>query len=169
MLSLRTHHDRRSGAFTLIELIVCIAIIAALVGLVVPGLSRAKRAGARVACAAQLRSIAIATASEAMAMDSMPVYRENERVDSIGVDSKAWICPDDRGSLLAATDTSYAYFGIVGPFSRADFSEPKSIRGDIALRHFEASPSSPLYKEASRTQRHAHIARFDGCVWGINN
>lgn len=168
MLSLRTHHDRRHGAFALIELLVCVAIIALLVGIVLPGLMHAKGVAARVACAAQLHSIAIATASQAMSTDSMPVYRDNERVDSIGVDPKAWICPDDRGSLLAATDTSYAYFGIVGPFSGTDFSEPKSIRGDIALRRFEASPSSPLYKEASRAQRHAHIARFDGGVYGIN-
>src|SRR6185503_3923035 len=51
---------RGRRAFTLIELLVVVAIVALLGALLLPALTRAKESGRRVACASNLRQLAIA-------------------------------------------------------------------------------------------------------------
>jgi prepilin-type N-terminal cleavage/methylation domain-containing protein/prepilin-type processing-associated H-X9-DG protein len=122
---LRTRESRRKcywgrSGFTLVELLVAVSIIAVLAALILTVAIRAAGKGGQVACASNLRQIAIAVQAYAYDHDGMPPRdgtrcfrpddpRPLQTVESLkpyGATGDVWFCPADpeKGKIGAYTD-----------------------------------------------------------------
>ena len=163
MLCQRNPCARARHAFTLIEVLVVLALVSLLVVIALPGLARAREAAREVRCAAQARSIAIATFAYGSEHRAMPLSREYGPVAQVAPDHRAWRCPCDVGMEDWQRGSSYVYQGL-GGLGFIDWSRPHTIRGDIAWRRFEDEPTRPLYKECGGPYAHTTIAYLMGNV-----
>jgi len=92
-------HERTKGfmGFTLVELLVVIAVMAILAGLLLPALSRAKEKGRSIFCMSNQRQIWL---SYRMALDDDPGDGLGKEsiipwwVKTVGFSQAGWICPD---------------------------------------------------------------------------
>jgi prepilin-type N-terminal cleavage/methylation domain-containing protein len=87
----------KAHGFTLVELLVVIGIIAVLIAILLPALASARASAAKVACASNLRQIALATMNYSVENRGyLPEYRKYDR----------W----DHGSSGSGPSASYTYF-----------------------------------------------------------
>ena len=119
---------RAGGAFTLVELLVVMAIIGVLAGLLLPVLGRAKEAARATACLSNLRQVGIALQIYVQENNSrLPVMRDRPISDNPGqpvtnalpgVDTvlkdklgnrHVLKCPSDRAGIFEQTGASYSW------------------------------------------------------------
>lgn len=114
------HRTRRFRGFTLVELLLVIAVVAILAALVVPGTRRMIASSRSSACLSNLRSIGVGLnlhlADNNMMMPELRAMRETKTeevpvidntLDRYLSDPAVFACPADGKGFAAATGTSY--------------------------------------------------------------
>jgi prepilin-type N-terminal cleavage/methylation domain-containing protein len=151
-------HLRRYRAFTLVEVLVVIAVISVLISLLIPSLHKARSSALRIACAHNLKQIGLGVGLYLGDHDSIYPCAEDpvdpnywlwmgrgwrQRVEpyvggSVGVKNPSvLLCPEDRTDPGRYQSTSYAY-------SMAFYHSPQQIN--------EMSEPADTY-DASRVRR----------------
>jgi prepilin-type N-terminal cleavage/methylation domain-containing protein len=171
----RVQHQRllplKSGfAFTLLELLVVLCIVAILVAISFPLSSQLRSRAQRVQCSANLRSLYIATELFVQQNDSWPQIGESDDEDDasadfgngwiaalkeFGVTEKTWICPTVQNLL-----------------SNPDLSKPENARVDYVATPFDDKPTTPhewprqpWFAEVGNVHRHGNLIIFtDGSI-----
>lgn len=135
----RRFGNRRSGAFTLLELLTCVIVIAILVVILIPVYSQIVRRMERSKCISNLKSLHVA------ANLYLQDHRMWPQVSTKGVDPKTvagdwintlqpyglnqinWICPTQQSRL-----------------GNPDLSDPENARIDYVSTPFDRNPMTPM-------------------------
>ncbi len=140
--------DRRERGFTLIELLVVVAVIAVLIGVLLPALGKARSAAQRVACASGQRQLVILFTS--YAVDN----KESYPMVMWGLGAQT----DRRFSAEHLSATQGKYQGIAGFFSLnqvGDLSQSVDEDGDVGgyNKNFAAPFWGKRWKWSGRDSR----------------
>ncbi len=101
---------RTRAAFTLIELLIVIAIIAVLIGLAIPAILRVREAANRAQCSNQLKQLALACHTYADAHTGHLPPARYSRADSTGPKSWLWsVLPHIEESAIYLSQDDFAF------------------------------------------------------------
>ena len=108
--------DRVKRNFTLIELLIVVAIIAILAGMLLPALAKARDKAMQISCTGKLKQIGSAIQAYCVDSDSiLPVYAYTTDIDMFGLLYPYCPGPYVEGSKLQNSTTgTYAYFSAFG-------------------------------------------------------
>ena len=154
----------RRSAFTLIELLIVIAILALLLAIFIPGLSLAKAKARQVTCLSNLRELQICAKLYSMDFDGfLPpnrnVYNINTGAPSVGWSNDMTWC---AGLAPYDTTTEYIEHGLLFPYNRstgiyhcpADMSKVRTEDGQLLsmrrTRSYNMSQSINGYPYANK-------------------
>ena len=100
---------RQSAAFSLIELLVVVAIIAILAAMLLPALSNTKEAARRITCVNHLKQLGLAFTMHADENDSQFPSRQQPywmtRLQPYYLDMRLLVCPSDSQTATTATNS----------------------------------------------------------------
>ena len=159
--TLRHAHTR---AFTLLELLVCIGIIAILIGLILPAMSGARKTGVDVACLARLRDLSVCTVVYTDSYKCLPVSDTLHAVPMLQLPLAEWYCGADLQRVDQKRDSSYAYMGSLYMGPHPDLSQPATLQPWAALPLYERNPTLPLYRDIFAWHGHRNVAYWNGAV-----
>ncbi len=160
----------RRNAFTLVELLVVIGIIALLIAILLPSLAKARQSARRTACASNLRQVGVAFSL--YLIDSKGVYPAPV-ADPVSASPLIWLwmgrgwrpvlekylprgsanagvfwCPSDDTSIDKYDSTSYAY-------SMAFYHSPEQINAMNSVASNYSNPQPPIGQKAGRVTHSA--------------
>ena len=178
MNHLRPVRFRRQMGFTLVELLVVIALITIILSILLPALSGGKRLAVRAKCLSNIRQIQIAQIAYAAAQDDLLIYAGDGTeqgswlgpLQTYGAPPEARRCPADRSvyfdepvpgsSPPLLRTTSYAINDYVSPthapFGFQPFQKLSQIRRSSTIIHLVELAESGAYAASD----HVHVEDF---------
>lgn len=148
---MKRNSPRSRAAFTLVELLVVVAIIGILIGMLLPAVQAAREAARRSACTNNIKQFVLGTHSFHDSIKSLPPARLSEE-ETIDPTTGQYRIPPTPGNHLANTDFSNTQ--MIGPnwiILIAPFMEGQAMydsfdvkrRGYIAHASYQTAPPNP--------------------------
>lgn len=157
----RMELDPKRHAFTLLELLVVLAIVGVVMGLLLPAVQKARDAAARIKCANNLHQIGLASHQYHDAMGCFPPGMCSGRVGNLPYRYASWLTfllpYVEQGNLWNATVTAYRQ-------SPLPFQDPPHIGLATVMPVFAcpADPRSDQVQLARREKLHVALTSYLG-------
>lgn len=143
---MKRHNEQ---GFTLLELLVCVAIVGVLIGFLLPAMRGARDAAKVTGCCANLRSLAQTTQTIATEQVPLPLAHEALTPTEMGiwdVPDGTWRCPADP---LPASERSVSYSYVPGAFMADNgmLPDPLPTWQAWTAQLYRRYPGLPLFED----------------------